>query len=550
MSDLFPRRAVLFRRLYVLWMLLSLALPAAGAAAADGADAQAPTLEPDTASITVWGRAIATLRMPYEQMSVQERAERAAQRILAIPAGQQQYKVEASPATLGKYSGAWITVNSRVVFGVMDTDADTAGGESLATYCTHVTDALHGWLLARDDQYYWPHLLRDIGLSLAATAAYFLVMFATVRYARRWSLRREASAHDPGRTLKISDVNVRPYLIALETGLYRFFTWGIGLALGYLWLTFCLRRFPYSQPWGDALNGFLLNLFGNLVLGVVQSIPDLFTVFVIMLLTRLIAKVVRAFFLSAERGDQRARWLEPETARATRRIVSVLIWIFALVVAYPYIPGSGTEAFKGVSVFLGLMVSLGSAGMVGQVVGGLVVVYTRAFQTGDHIRVGEHEGIVREIGVLSTKIETRRREEITLPNAVLVGATTVNYSRLARQRGGVIIATKVTIGYDTPWRQVHAMLEMAARRTAGVRETPPPRVMQSALSDFYPEYTLLMVIDRSEDRYGILSELHGHIQDVFNEFGVQIMSPNFVAQPEKALLVSREHWFDAPARET
>jgi len=226
----------------------------------------------------------------------------------------------------------------------------------------------------------------------------------------------------------------------------------------------------------------------------------------------------------------------------------VLIWIFALVVAYPYIPGSQTDAFKGISVFIGLMLSLGSAGIVGQILGGIVVVYTKAFQTGDYVKIDAYEGKIEEIGVLSTKIRTLRNEEITIPNAVLLSATTTNYSRYTRKGEGAMIATTVTIGYDAPWRQVHAMLEMAASRTSGIRTIPPPRVIQKALSDFYVEYTLLITIDKPEKRYLVLSELHGHIQDVFNEYGVQILSPNFEAQPEGgAVWVPKEKWYEAPA---
>lgn len=216
-------------------------------------------------------------------------------------------------------------------------------------------------------------------------------------------------------------------------------------------------------------------------------------------------------------------------------------------IAYPYLPGAHTEAFKGVSVFVGLMLSLGSAGMVGQVVGGLVVVYSRAFRTGEYVKIGDYEGEIREIGILSTKMLTVKQEEITIPNAVLVGSTTVNYSRHA-EGGGSILSTSVTIGYDAPWRQVHGLLLMAAERTPGVLKDPTPRVLQRSLSDFYVEYQLLFRIKQPEQRYLILSELHGHIQDAFNEYGVQIMSPHFEMQPDTAIIVPKNDWRKPPAR--
>jgi len=180
---------------------------------------------------------------------------------------------------------------------------------------------------------------------------------------------------------------------------------------------------------------------------------------------------------------------------------------------------------------------------------GLVVIYSRALKIGEYVRVGDDEGLVSEVGMLSTKIVTRKREEITIPNAVLVGTRTVNYSRLAGEQGAVF-STSVTIGYDTPWRQVHAMLLLAAERTAGVRKDPRPRVVQKSLADFYVEYQLVVNLDKPEDRVPVLSELHAQIQDAFNEFGVQIMSPHFEMQPSGRVVVPRSQWFTEPAEGT
>ena len=222
----------------------------------------------------------------------------------------------------------------------------------------------------------------------------------------------------------------------------------------------------------------------------------------------------------------------------------MLIWVFSVTIAYPYIPGSGTDAFKGVSVFVGLVVSLGSAGVVNQVMSGLVVIYSRALKPGEFVRVGDDLGTVSELGMLSTKIITRKREEITIPNAVLVGTKMVNYSRHAVGEGAVV-GTTVTIGYDVPWRQVHAMLLRAAEQTAGVRKDPAPRVWQKALSDFYVEYELVVNLDKPEERVPVLSELHTHIQDAFNENGVQIMSPHYESQPGEKVFVPKSQWFPA-----
>jgi small-conductance mechanosensitive channel len=240
-------------------------------------------------------------------------------------------------------------------------------------------------------------------------------------------------------------------------------------------------------------------------------------------------------------------WVDQTTARPTGRIISWGIWLLALVAAYPYIPGSESEAFKGVGVFVGLMLSIGSSGIVNQAVSGLMLMYTRALRPGEFVQVADTEGTVKTIGFLTTRIETVRHEELSIPNAVIAASVTRNFSRLAPE-GGVRIATKVTIGYDVPWRQVHAMLMLAAERTGGFLPEVPPRVLQTALHDSYVEYTLLVPVAEPARRALVLSELHANIQDVFNENGVQIMSPNYEGDPDAPKVVAAADWYRAPAR--
>ena len=282
---------------------------------------------------------------------------------------------------------------------------------------------------------------------------------------------------------------------------------------------------------------------------VFRSLPDLFTVVVILVLPRTFARLVSNFFRGVEKGTSLFQGFQPETARATRRLSVFLIWIFALTVAYPYIPGSNTEGFKGIGVLAGLVVSLGSAGLVNQVMSGLVIIYSRAFRVSDYVSIGETEGVVSDMGVLSTKLLTVQHEEVIIPNATLVGMRAVNYTRLAKDQGSVA-STSVTIGYDAPWRQVHSMLLLAASRTTGVCQQPTPRVLQRSLGDFYVEYRLLvhlLPLEQPEERPVVLSELHARIQDTFNEYGVQIMSPHFWMQPPQQVVVPKSDWFAPPA---
>jgi small-conductance mechanosensitive channel len=218
--------------------------------------------------------------------------------------------------------------------------------------------------------------------------------------------------------------------------------------------------------------------------------------------------------------------------------------------AYPYLPGSGTEAFKGLSVLVGLMISLGASNLVGQAASGLILTYGRVFRKGEYVRVAEHEGTVTEMGMFATRIRTGLGEELTISNSRILDSTTKNYSR-AVKGAGYVLDTTVTIGYDTAWRQVHAMLIKAALRTEGVLAEPAPVVFQTALSDWYPEYRLVCQAIPSDPRPRalVLSQLHANIQDVFNEYGVQIMSPQYMDDPAEPKMVPRERWYPAPAQE-
>jgi small-conductance mechanosensitive channel len=314
-----------------------------------------------------------------------------------------------------------------------------------------------------------------------------------------------------------------------------------------VWLTFTLRRFPYTRPWGESLRAFLIERLSSMGLLIAGAIPNLFTVLLIFLLIRFAVKLAHAFFDSVLEGRLDLPYVHPETAQPTRRLVTMLFWLLGLVVAYPYLPGSGSDAFKGLSVFVGLVLSLGSSGIVNQLMSGLTLTYSRAMRAGDFVRIGEVEGTITQLGGLSTKVKTPRGEEVTIPNAVVMSQVTTNYSRFAATEG-VYVPTSLTIGYDTPWRQVHALLLLAAERTPGIRATPKPTVRQPALQDFYVQYTLLICLEQPNTRSATLTALHANIQDAFNEYGVQIMSPNYEADPNSRKVVPPEEWYAAPAK--
>jgi small-conductance mechanosensitive channel len=280
---------------------------------------------------------------------------------------------------------------------------------------------------------------------------------------------------------------------------------------------------------------------------ILLSIPDLMFLFVLVLVVRLVLHLVKIFFVEIAEGRIVFENLAPEAALPTYRLVRILILAFAVVVAYPYIPGSNSGAFKGVSLFLGVLFSLGSSSILGNIMAGYSMIYRRAFRIGDRIRVGDVLGDVTQSRLLVTTVRTPKNEEVVIPNSVILSTDVVNYSSLAR-RDGLILHTKVTIGYGTPWRQVEGMLLDAAARTPGLLREPPPFVLQTALGDFAVTYEINVYCDAPQRMAALYNELHRRILDVFNEYGVQIMTPAYEGDPEQPKIVPREQWHAAPAR--
>src|SRR5262245_36010777 len=489
-------------------------------------------------TLQIWNRPIVVFRAPVGRMSPAARAAAAVGRFEMLPDDVRADSVRALPAAVGDLKGVVVSAGDQALFGIIEEDVDPTSGETLAQVSQRALAQVRAAIDARVEQRRPTVIARGVGLSLGAAVLLVLILWAIRRAADRMLLRLADATQR--RATSVLGVDFRRPLEALERGLVRVTAWTLGLAAAYLWLTFSLAAFPYTRPWAEELRPDLLGLLRDLAAEALRALPGLFAIVVIFLAVRFVTRILDVFFRAVERDVVKLRALQPDTARATRQIATVLIWIFALTVAYPYIPGSNTEAFKAIGVLLGLMISLGSSGMVNQLMSGLVVIYSRALRPGELVRVGDLTGRVSEVGLLSTKLASKG-EEITIPNAVLVGTTVTNYSRLGGENGPVI-STSVTIGYDAPWRQVHAMLQLAATRTPGIRHDPPASVLQRALSDFYVDYELRAHLEMSAEPARVRSELHMRIQDTFNEFGVQIMSPAFESQPDHPVVVPRSRW--------
>ena len=500
-------------------------------------------------TLIVWQRDIAVFRATLGSLTPDIRRETALQRIRELPKSSFYDKVRMEKIDVGGIHGVSFLSGKRLLFTLVEADTAADTGTTFDETAKEVLGNLEALRRARLEQRSLPLILRGAGISLITTlvfAAFLWGLMRLGRIIRRFFIRRAARISHLNRR----ELDLRPAFLQISRRITGFVLSAIGLTAAYLWITVVLAQFPYTFAWAELLGHNVALLGGTLLSGALSSLPNILIVIALFFLTRgtvrLTDQILRSFESSTDENEILAR----DTARATRRIASVLIWVFGLVIAYPYIPGSDSAAFKGISVLAGLMISLGSTGLVNQIMSGFVVLYSGAVRTGEFARVGDVEGTIEEIGLLSTKVITPKREYITVPNSVLISKETLNYSRMRDGDRCTELATKVTIGYDTPWRQVHAMLLLAAGRTSGARKQPEPRVVQTALSDFYVEYELRFVPVEVSRKGVILSDLHQQIQDVFNEFGVQIMSPNFEAQPEQPVLSPKDRWFDAPAKES
>ena len=440
-----------------------------------------------------------------------------------------------------------IRVGEAPLLVVFQSDLDALAGERLDVKASEAASTLQLAVNEATELHNAGAFSRAVLVAILATVFYLIGLWLVLLIDRRVSTNISRKAESkllkvPGFDAFVKAANMAT-LMRRAFGLAMFF---IGLVFTYTWLTVVLKRFPYTRPWGESLGSGLRAVAARMTQSIVDELPNLLMVLVIVLITRFVTRVVSLVFIAAEEGRVSLPYTYPETAQPTRRIAVALLWVFAFTIFYNYLPGSGSDAFKGISVFLGLMVSIGSSGIVNQLISGMMVTYARALKVGDFVKIDDIEGTVTHLGAVSSKIKTLRNEEITLPNAIIASSATTNFSRLS-ETDGVFTPTTVTIGYDTPWRQIQALLMLAAERTPGIRKQPKPFVLQTALDDFYVRYTLLVCLELPQGRGRILGELHANIQDAFNEYGVQIMSPNYEADPEGRKVVPPSEWYAAPA---
>ena len=286
--------------------------------------------------------------------------------------------------------------------------------------------------------------------------------------------------------------------------------------------------FPQTKGLAYQIFSYIWNPIKNILVGIVDYIPNLFAILIICFAVKYLVRLVHYLSREVEAGRLKFGGFYPDWAMPTYHIIRFLLYAFMIAMIYPYLPGAKNGVFQGISVFVGLIISLGSSTVIGNVIAGLVITYTRPFEQGFRIQLTVTTGNVIEKTPLVTRIKTPKNEVVTIPNSFIMSSHTVNYSASAREYG-LIIHSEVTIGYDVPWRQVHQLLIEAALNTPGVIDDPRPFVLETSLSDWYPVYQINAYIREADKLAQIYSDLHQNIQDRFNEAGIEIMSPHYMA---------------------
>lgn len=286
--------------------------------------------------------------------------------------------------------------------------------------------------------------------------------------------------------------------------------------------------FPQTKGLAYQIFSYIWNPIKNILVGIVDYIPNLFAILIICFAVKYLVRLVHYLSREVEAGRLKFGGFYPDWAMPTYHIIRFLLYAFMIAMIYPYLPGAKNGVFQGISVFVGLIISLGSSTVIGNVIAGLVITYMRPFKLGDRIQLNDTTGNVIEKTPLVTRIKTPKNEVVTIPNSFIMSSHTVNYSASASEYG-LIIHSEVTIGYDVPWRQVHQLLIEAALNTPGVIDDPRPFVLETSLSDWYPVYQINAYIREADKLAQIYSDLHQNIQDRFNEAGVEIMSPHYMA---------------------
>lgn len=426
-------------------------------------------------------------------------------------------------------AGLDIVYRDMIVMSVMEVDTLWYGQPMAVLANSFKEDIKHSIIKAREENSI-TRLFARMGLVVLVILFTYLVIIGVkkgvgwlLRYVEANKVKWVKSLTYKDYTFLSAEQEVKVIISLVKGG-----RWLLYILLLYIAIPIIFSIFPFSRDWADVLFGLVLSPLKKVMTAVWTFIPNVFSILVILLIMKYVVRFVHYTFKEIEAEKLKISGFHPDWALPTYSIVRILLYAFTFVIIFPYLPGHDSNIFKGVSVFVGILFSLGSSTAIANMVAGLVITYMRPFQVGDRIKIGDAVGDVLEKTMLVTRIKTVKNEVITIPNSSVLSSNTTNYSSQAKEEG-LVIYTTITIGYDVPWREMHEVLIEAALRTEYVDKNPAPYVYQTSLEDFYAAYQINAYTRYPEKQGEIYSSLHQNIQDVCNEHGIEIMSPHYRA---------------------
>lgn len=425
-----------------------------------------------------------------------------------------------------------IMYGEKVVFSVTEQDAlwqNMTHAELAQEYIPPLTSKI----AELHKEYGLLQIIKRVGLVLVVIIAQYYILKYTNKLFRR--LRRRTIWLKQN---KLKPINIREYefldthrqglVLIFFSNIVRYVVLLLQLMIS---VPIIFSIFPQTENLAIKLFGYLLAPVKMVLKSVINYIPDLFVIIVIWVCMRYIVKGIRYVCLEIENNKLKINGFYPDWAMPTFNIVRFLLYAFMIAMIYPYLPGSNSGVFQGISVFIGLIISLGSSTVIGNIIAGLVITYMRPFKIGDRIKLNDTTGNVIEKTPLVTRIRTPQNEVVTIPNSFIMSSHTTNYSSSARNYG-LIIHTTVSLGYDLHWSEAHDLLVKAALRTHGVQSKPKPFVFDAELQENYPCYQINAYIKDANQIARIYSELNQNIKDVCNEAGIELLSPNYFVSRE------------------
>lgn len=513
--------------LFILVLLLTLSTPLLGIAQ----NPTQPENKIDGFPVMLDGKPLFFIRRGVSSFSAEERANTITRRIERIAQNDsipvENLKIKQIPDDNSLY----LSLDQEVILTVTEGDAKAyrSTPEVLAQQALQkIKVAIAQYRQDRKPE----QLLKNIIYTVIASFVFLIISFAVIKISGKLFpfVRRLIESLTPGIQIGNVEIISSSKISFFWLRVLRIIRLFVLFLLLFNYTTFVLRLFPWTRVFGESILGYFSQSLELVLSAIGQYLPNAFIIAIIIFITYYLIRLIKPFFTAIERGNLVIPGFYTDWAKPTYNLLLVIIIAIAAIVAFPYLPGFDSPAFRGVSVFLGLLLSLGSTSAIANVIGGIILIYTRAFRIGDHIQVGDVIGDLIEKNFLVIRICTPTNKIITIPNSSLLSSNVINFSISSRELNrNLIIQTTITLGYDLPWRKAHTTLIEAALETVHILKEPAPFVLQTSLDNFYISYQLNAYTNQPNLMVIIYSELHQNIQDKCNEAGIEILSPSYTS---------------------